>query len=308
MFAVDISYLYPESCAPCDLYKKTVQGEFVFFAQKNTPIIDRVKETLDETLTRTLYIQKDDVDHYFDYVNNELKQLVTNPAVQPEKKAEAVYSSCKTILSKVFEDPRATFINQACETITPTVDLIISNRQATKHLVALTAHDHSTYVHSTNVGIFSIALARIFFGDSAGHDMQKLGMGFFLHDLGKCRIPLAILNKPGPLTPEERQVINQHPEAGYQLLHESGRATEEAQIIALQHHERDDGKGYPFGLHGNDIHPYARICRLADVYEALTCNRPYHKQRTTFEALKIIQENMSDLDRELLRCFVQLFN
>ncbi len=73
------------------------------------------------------------------------------------------------------------------------------------------------------------------------------------------------------------------------LLQERGFATEEAEIIILQHHERDDGTGYPYGLSCSDIHPYARICRLADVYDALTCDRAYHRKRTTFEALKLMQ-------------------
>jgi HD-GYP domain-containing protein (c-di-GMP phosphodiesterase class II) len=157
------------------------------------------------------------------------------------------------------------------------------------------------------VGIFSIALARIFFGANSSHDMQRLGVGFFLHDLGKCKLPLEILNKPGALTPEERQVVNRHPEDGSTLLRESGYATEEAEIIILQHHERDNGTGYPNGLKGSEIHPYARICRLADVYDALTSERPYHKKRTTFEALKMIKEEMVDLDQDLINCFIKLF-
>lgn len=307
MFPVDFDSLYTESYAPCDLYKKVEGGDFVFFAQKNIPFDLIAADILSENCANKLYIQHDDIEHYFKFINNELIQLVKNPTIKAEKKAEAVYSSCKMIMNKVFEDPRATFLNQAREMITPTVNLIISNDQATKHLLKLTAHDNYTYVHSTNVGIFSIALARIFLGSDSSHDMQKLGMGFFLHDLGKCKIPLAILNKPGRLSPEERTVINRHPQDGSDLLRESGYATAEAEIIILQHHERDNGSGYPNKLNGCDIHPYARICRLADVYEALTSDRPYHAKRTTFEALKLIKGEMADVDQDLINCFIKLF-
>ena len=307
MFPIELFCLHPESLAPCDLYKKTEDGEFVFFAQKSMQINRMVKENLTENEKNKIYVQDDDIDFYFNYLNSELMQLVKSPTAKSEKKAEAVYSSCKVIMQKVFEDPRSEFVNHACDLIVPTVDLIISNDNATRHLVNLTAHDHCTYVHSTNVGIFSIALARIFFGANSSHDLQKLGMGFFLHDLGKCKIPLEILNKPGALTSDERKVINRHPEEGRNLLSESGYATREAEIIVLQHHERDDGTGYPNGLNGSEIHPYARICRLADVYEALTSDRPYHRKRTTFEALKLIKEEMSDLDQDLIGCFIGLF-
>lgn len=306
MFPIELSCLHPEGFAPCDLYKKADDGDFIFFAKKDLRINKIVKENLTEK-TNNLYINDEDIDCYFNYVNSALAHIVKNPNVRLENKAEAVYSSCKIIMKRVFDDPRSEFINHAYDLITPTVDLIISNDNAAKHLVKLTAHDQCTYVHSTNVGIFGIALARIFFGDASSHDLQRLGMGFFLHDLGKCKIPLDILNKPGALSPGERNIIKRHPEEGRNLLRESGYATEEAEIIVLQHHERDDGTGYPYGLKGHEIHPYARVCRLADVYEALTSDRPYHRKRTTFEALKVLKEEMSDLDQDLINCFIKLF-
>ncbi|MEJ2201594.1 MAG: HD domain-containing phosphohydrolase, partial [Desulfuromonadaceae bacterium] len=107
----------------------------------------------------------------------------------------------------------------------------------------------------------------------------------------------------------ERKIINKHPQDGRMMLEESGLLTEEAKIITGQHHERDDGKGYPNGLTGNDIHPYARICRLADVYEALTADRSYHKRHSTFEAFKIMQKQFtSELDRKLYELFLKLFS
>jgi HD-GYP domain-containing protein (c-di-GMP phosphodiesterase class II) len=307
MFPIDISCLYPESSAPCDLYKKIDADEFVFFAKKTITLDIIVKENLKYNGTNTLYIQNDDINNYFLYVNSQLTNLINNPAIKSERKAEAVYSSCRFLMNKVFDDPRATFVNKTMEVIAPTVDLIISNDQATKHLVKLTAHDNYTYVHSTNVGIFSIALARIFFGVNSAHDMHKLRLGFFLHDLGKCKIPLEILNKPGSFTQEERKEMDRHPEEGSKLLRESGYATEEAETIILQHHERDNGTGYPYGLKGSEIHPYSRICRLADTFEALTSDRPYQRKRTAFEALKLIKESMTDMDQDLLQCFIKLF-
>jgi HD-GYP domain-containing protein (c-di-GMP phosphodiesterase class II) len=138
--------------------------------------------------------------------------------------------------------------------------------------------------------------------------MHRLGAGFFLHDLGKCRIPIEIINKPGRLTPRERQVINGHVEAGHRILCDNGMLTDEARTILLEHHERDDGRGYPYGKTGAEIHPYARICRLADIYEALTSERPYHNQRSTFEALKLMKERVvTDVDQELFAHFARLF-
>jgi HD-GYP domain-containing protein (c-di-GMP phosphodiesterase class II) len=77
--------------------------------------------------------------------------------------------------------------------------------------------------------------------------------------------------------------------------------------ITLQHHERDNGTGYPYGLKAKDIHPYAKICRLADVYEALTADRPYRKSYSTFEALRIMKDEVGDMDRDMFDQFVKLF-
>ena len=108
--------------------------------------------------------------------------------------------------------------------------------------------------------------------------MNELGTGFFLHDLGKVNINQDILNKPGRLTDEEMNEVKRHPAQGFKILNETKHLTEESKLIVLQHHERQDGKGYPKGLKGEAIHIYGRICSIADVYDALTSDRPYRKK------------------------------
>lgn len=138
--------------------------------------------------------------------------------------------------------------------------------------------------------------------------MKSLGPGFFLHDLGKTRIPLNVLYKKGPLDPPEWDIVRRHPGDGHDLLEEEGFLTEESSIIALQHHERDDGQGYPNCLPAREIHPYARICRMADVFEALTSDRPYRQKLKTFDALKLMKEKiLTDIDKDLFHHFVRLF-
>jgi HD-GYP domain-containing protein (c-di-GMP phosphodiesterase class II) len=307
MHPIELICLQDDSSVPCDLYKKVNDSDFVLFARQGMDFKSVVRKTLLENKTSTLYVDSENIGNYYDFLTRELSSVVVDPKISPQQKAEAVHQSCHLVMEKTFSDPRAFFIKSALNVISPTVKMIVEDHVASRHLINLTAYDHCTYIHSTNVGIFCIALARIFFKSGEKHDMNRLATGFFLHDLGKCRIPLSIINKPGKLTDAERQVVNQHPEEGYKILEESGVSTEEARIIVLQHHERDDGNGYPFGLTGKDIHPYARICRLADIYEALTSKRPYHNRHTTFEALKVIQAQMADVDRELLRCFLNLF-
>ena len=105
--------------------------------------------------------------------------------------------------------------------------------------------------------------------------MHELGAGFFLHDLGKVKIDTAIINKPGKLTAEEMRQMRRHPNLGFTILSKTKQLSEECKLIVLQHHERNDGTGYPNGLRGDAIHIYCRLCSLADVYDALTSVRPY---------------------------------
>ncbi len=306
---ISLECLQPERQAPCDLFIRNREGCFLFFAQKGLAFDASHRQRLVANGISILHIRDEDSQLYFDYLKDEITALVRNPSCRPEKKAAAVHSACQDILARVTADPRAAFIGQACEIITPTVDLIVSDDSATKHLIQLTAYDHYTYTHSTNVGIFSIALARLLYRNHSMGELRRLGAGFFLHDLGKCRTPIEILNKPGKLDPEEWQVMQRHPQEGHTMLEEAGYMTKEAQIILLQHHERDDAKGYPFGLGRDDIHPLARICRLADVYDAITSDRPYSKRKSTFEALKLMREQIvTDIDEKLFTHFVRLFH
>jgi HD-GYP domain-containing protein (c-di-GMP phosphodiesterase class II) len=138
--------------------------------------------------------------------------------------------------------------------------------------------------------------------------MQALGAGFFLHDLGKVRISQAIIMKPGKLTTNEMKEMRRHPSLGYKLLQETNQLTEESKTIVLQHHERIDGTGYPRRLRGENIHIYGRMCSIADVYDALTSDRPYRQKLSPFTALKIMQEEMSHhFQKDLFEKFILLF-
>jgi len=102
--------------------------------------------------------------------------------------------------------------------------------------------------------------------------------------------------------------IHKHPHIGFKLLYDTQQITDESKIIVLQHHERVDGTGYPKKLMGNDIHIYARICAIADVYDALTSERPYKRKMSPFDALKLMSEEMMNhFQKELFEQFVKLF-
>lgn len=241
-------------------------------------------------------------------MSDALREAVRDQTLSHEKKALAVYNSAVELIGKLLADPKAENIREAKSGLAEVVDLIISDSTTAEHMLRITSHDFYTYTHSVNVGVLSILLAKALFGSSDRHDMHELGAGFFLHDIGKVRVDPAIINKPGRLTEEEMQKMRIHPFQSYKIMEEAGQLSEECRIIAMQHHEREDGTGYPRRLKGDEIHLYGRICCIADVYDALTAERSYKPKLSPFEALKIMKEEMlHHFHGEIFEKFVLLF-
>ena len=237
-----------------------------------------------------------------------LREAIHDRSLPPDQKSKIVYESSLVLVERLFEDPKAENIHEAKKGISEVVDLIISDDATAKELLKITAYDFYTYTHSVNVGVFGVMLAKALFKGSDAHNMHELGAGFFLHDIGKVRIDPAILNKPGKLTDEEMDKIRSHPYQGYKILKEANQLTEECMIIVMQHHEREDGTGYPRSIKSDAIHTYGRICSIADVYDALTAERSYKKRMDTFPALKFMKEKMlNHFQQEVFETFVMLF-
>lgn len=163
---------------------------------------------------------------------------------------------------------------------------IIHRRRNNDHAIlsalvaSLRRRDAETLEHSERVVRLSLILGREF-GLNAT-EMRSLKYGALLHDIGKIGIPDSILRKPGHLTSVEWNKMREHPLLGSKLL--SGiDFLESASLVVSQHHERWDGKGYPFGLRGNEIDVKARIFAVADSFDAMTSNRVYHTGKN-FEA------------------------
>lgn len=146
--------------------------------------------------------------------------------------------------------------------------------------------DHYVYAHSLNVAIYAAAL-----GLELGYtdkELLELGIGAMLHDIGKLMIPEEILYKPGRLTDDEFATMKQHAEYGFDYLRQQQGIPLLAAHCAFQHHERLDGTGYPRALRGDQIHKYARLLSVCDVFDALTTNRVYRRAMLPHDAMEII--------------------
>ncbi|HZX30371.1 MAG TPA: HD-GYP domain-containing protein [Rhodocyclaceae bacterium] len=168
------------------------------------------------------------------------------------------------------------------------VDSIFRNQNALLPLARLKHHDTYTFEHSVSVCALMVAFSR---GMKLSQEtIREIGMGALLHDVGKARIPDAILNKPAKLTDEEFAKMKNHVAQSVILLEHSPGISETALLVAGQHHERHDGTGYPNKLKGEEISLYGRMASVVDVYDAISSDRVYHKGMPPPEALKKLLE------------------
>lgn len=177
-------------------------------------------------------------------------------------------------------------------------DLIISLGEA------IEMRSVETGAHVGRVSAISRMIAQeLGMGEEAA---ERLALLAPMHDVGKITIPDQVLNKPGPLTPGERQVMREHAANGARLLGRSQRLLfQEAAVVARSHHERYDGKGYPDGLSGKAIHPYARIVALVDVFDALVSERVYKQAWPLEQALAYVKsERGAQFDPEVVDAFL----
>jgi HD-GYP domain-containing protein (c-di-GMP phosphodiesterase class II) len=255
-----------------------------------------------------VFIRGHESDAFEEYVCAHSDRILTDPTVPSKVKAATFYVSSIHALKKAFDDPNPERLETVRKTLKPMFRNIMNNSVLLDDLFSLTEHDFGTYTHSVNVGIFATALAIHFHtgnGPMGVEELERLSYGYFLHDIGKSRVPLSVLRKQGKLSPEEWTLMRKHPEWGYTILMETGHLTDEAAYISMQHHERPDGSGYPFGM--KDIHPCARICTIADIFDALTSLRPYKAPMKPFEALELMKkEALTEFDSSLLNTFIRI--
>ncbi|TVL94048.1 HD-GYP domain-containing protein [Streptomyces sp. SAJ15] len=167
---------------------------------------------------------------------------------------------------------------------------VLYHRERTAHQATIRAlvqavdiKDGYTRGHSERVGRASVMIAREL--GMTGDRLEVLRIAGILHDVGKLGVPTRLLRKEGPLTPDERRVIELHPEYGHEMVRGIG-FLEEARAAILHHHERLDGSGYPYGLAGRDIPECARVVAVADAFDAMTSNRSYSRARPVAKAVE----------------------
>lgn len=199
--------------------------------------------------------------------------------VSPEV-ADAIVLDTKNEAMRVLRDSfkeiqvsKNVDIDRLNELVGSIIEELLEKKGTLINLTNIRSIDDYTFTHSINVCILSLVMGLAL--NYEKEQLEYLGIGSLLHDIGKVGIEPSILNKPGSLTIDEFDIVKNHAIIGYDMVKYIDGISEESVTIIRDHHERYDGKGYPNGKKGNEIHEFARIVAVCDVYDALTSNRVY---------------------------------
>lgn len=224
---------------------------------------------------------------------------------QEMAQASAVSAHAKQEVARLFQDVRLGQAIELSEVATVVEQISASVLRHPTALISLTrlrTADEYTYIHSVSVCALMTAVARQM--ELPAEQVQLAGQAGLLHDVGKMRTPLEVLNKPGKLTDAEFAVMQRHPEEGVALLQQWGAAAEVIDVC-LHHHEKFDGTGYPRGLAGTQISLLSRIAAVCDVYDAISSTRPYKTAWSPAEAIRRMAEWQGHFDPQVFQAFVK---
>ena len=222
------------------------------------------------------------------YIQENFSAETSSPTINQPVHKEAL-ASIENVFRAIRENTKADSvqaIQQLDVVIDNLADTLLKNSNTLINIDHLKSYDDYTYHHSVNVAILSMAIGTFF--DLPKEDLEKLGKSAILHDIGKTRIPIDLIHKPGKLTSNEFEEIKHHSQCGYDCLMENGQEMSDVPKIVLHHHEKFDGSGYPSGLQGEEIPFFSRIISVADVYDALTSHRPYRSPIQPISATEYI--------------------
>ena len=278
---IRLNSIIPDTPIPFDIFVR-IDNKQVHYLRAGDSLTASKLRFLEQKTTNRFSIHVRDKQLYKGYISDHLN----SKSLAIKDKALILRESSISLVEELFESPD---VDQALdgskEIIKNFVKFMDHDAQAMVHLVGLSTHDFYTYNHSLDVGIYSLGLGQIV--GYSGSELQRLGEGALLHDIGKRQVSVDIICKNGPLDDIEWAQMKKHPNYGLQILDDYD-VSEDIKACCFEHHESTLGNGYPQGLQGHEIHPMAKIIAITDTYDALTTQRSYNRPKLPVEALEFM--------------------
>lgn len=282
---------------PFTVYSADQNNQIVPFCQAGHQISDKHLQLLSQE-DKMFFIANSDLDLYLEYAFDRISNILRSAVIATDDKASLLQQVGKRIVHRLFEDPRSGAVEQSALYVESFIDLILNSHVALNNLLTISTSASFALTHSINVCTFCLLLGEKLYG----HDRKilwLLGIGGLLLDIGMIVLKRDVLDRQGPMKEEEIEQMKQHTFRSRELMNQYG-LPEEVLIMGRDHHERADGSGYPKGLKLHQIHPYARIAAVADVYDAMTSERSYHKKMSHVDALLQLAADKHLYDQNVL--------
>ena len=250
--------------------------------QEGVVVSERMIKRLNELNVRYLYID--------DQISNGIKVTETVPLDIRSKTVSKISDSFKSLKGLKSNEMTYVLDKQSKElnsVVEQLLNAVLQNKEILTVLTDAYLYDEYLYNHSYQVTLYSLSIAKEL--GYSEKELRIIGMGAILHDVGKMQVSHAITTKPGRLTDEEFEEMKLHTRYGFDILRSLHSVSLIVAHCAFQHHERIDGSGYPRGLMDYEIHPYAKIIGVADVFDAVTSNRVYRAKMQPAQGIAILE-------------------
>jgi HD-GYP domain-containing protein (c-di-GMP phosphodiesterase class II) len=299
-----------------DIISEGMSLGFDVFVQSSDKQMDCFKEngscfTSDDKVVvdtlHALYVEEAEHPEYKVFYKNFLVTQEELKNIKLDHKPSAVYENAANVLNDLFSNPEAlSNYESSKEVVHDMIDTILDDSFTIKSLMDIATHDYYTHTHSINVSIYALSLGA--YMKMQPETLSELGEAALLHDLGKSKVDLAILNKNGSLTDKEFREIKKHPDMGYKIGLNLGIDNQNVLDGIRHHHEKMDGTGYPAKLKGSTIPLFARIIGICDIFDALTSRRSYKEAMSSFDAIKLMKLKMNThVDVKILDKMIMMF-
>ncbi len=253
-----------------------------------------------------LFVQESQRAAYARYVAlKEVRKLHVDESLEPRFRIRQIQDVASHLVEACMLTPMdEVIVEKLGDVAQGMVKCLELDPRAIVNIQTLGEYSLYTYIHCAGVSAITPAIA-MQMGERDHDKLVQLALAGLMHDIGKKHVPGSVLNKSGPLSPEEWRQMRAHPELGVREIEGLGFSKMVMESVGL-HHEKLDGSGYPNGLTAADLPDFVQIVTVADIFSALTTSRCYHFKRNRYEALMFMkQELQGKISKEAFRCLVE---
>lgn len=307
---LSLATLIPEALTGIRLYlKDESRAKIHLFRSEETPFHNADRKRLSENGVRQVYIRLSDRPRYREYLVAHLEEILASDRFTSRQRFGTLSEVAQSTLHRLFRklDLDETLL-QLRELAHHCVTQFSRDDYRAADLLSVLTHQHHMATHSANVALLCLLLARA--ADIHSPRMlAEIAVGAFLHDIGKLVISSDVLLKTTPFSKEELEQLHDHPRQGFLKLCHRKDLSRGQLMMVYQHHEHIDGTGNPVGCTASEIHEWAQICAVADLFETLSANRPYALSFRLPDVLQIMErEAGSYFSWDLFLCWKNIIN